>query len=62
MLVRGQILDSAVMHLGQIFFELLIGDDKGKTLNASLLDYKMGTAMDIAGDPSLYSVDMPDTE
>ena len=62
MLVRGQIIGSAVMHLGQTLFEGIIRDDKGRTLNASFLDYKMATSMDIPGDQKLYSMDMPDPE
>ena len=62
MLVRGQIVGSAVMHLGQALFEGIIRDDKGKTLNPSFLDYKMATFMDIPRDHKLYSMDIPDTE
>jgi len=62
MLVRGQIIGSAVMHLGQALFEGIIRDDQGKTLNTSFLDYKMATFMDIPVEQKLYSMDMPDTE
>ena len=62
MLVRGQIIGSAVMQLGQALFEGIIRDDRGKTLNTSFLDYKMATFMDIPGEQQLYSMDMPDTE
>jgi len=62
MLVRGQIIGSAVMHLGQTLFEGIIRDDKGKTLNASFLDYRMPTFMDIPGDQKIYSMEIPDPE
>lgn len=62
MLVRGQIIGSAVMHLGQTLFEGIIRDDKGKTLNASFLDYRMPTFMDIPWDEKIYSMDIPDPE
>lgn len=62
MLVRGQILGSAVMHLGQTLFEGIIRDDKGRTLNTSFLDYKMPTSMDIPRDQEIYSMDVPDPE
>ncbi|KPK23706.1 MAG: hypothetical protein AMK69_17680 [Nitrospira bacterium SG8_3] len=62
MLVRGQIIGSAVMHLGQALFEGVIRDDKGETLNTSFRDYKMPTFMDIPGEQNIYSMDQPDTE
>ncbi len=62
MLVRGQIIGSAVMHLGQALFEGVIRDDKGKTLNTSFRDYKMPTFMDVPGEQGLYSMNVPDTE
>lgn len=62
MLVRGQIIGSAVMHLGQTLFEGIIRDDKGKTLNASFLDYRMPTFMDIPWDEKTYSMEIPDPE
>lgn len=62
MLVRGQIIGSAVMHLGQALFEGILRDGKGKTLNPSFLDYKMATFMDIPRDQKLYAVGMPDPE
>jgi 4-hydroxybenzoyl-CoA reductase subunit alpha len=62
MLVRGQIIGSAVMHLGQALFEGVIRDDKGETLNTSFRDYKMPTFMDIPKAQNLYSMGMPDTE
>jgi CO/xanthine dehydrogenase Mo-binding subunit len=62
MLVRGQIIGSAVMHLGQALFEGVIRDDKGETLNTSFRDYKMPTFMDIPKAQNLYSMGMPDME
>ena len=62
MLVRGQIIGSAVMHLGQTLFEGLVRDDKGRTLNASFLDYRMPTFMDIPKCQEIYSMDVPDPE
>jgi 4-hydroxybenzoyl-CoA reductase subunit alpha len=62
MLVRGQIIGSAVMHLGQALFEGVVRDDKGETLNTSFRDYKMPTFMDIPGEQNIYSMDRPDTE
>jgi 4-hydroxybenzoyl-CoA reductase subunit alpha len=62
MLVKGQIIGSGVMHLGQTLFEGIIRDGKGKTLNPSFLDYKMATFMDIPRAQNLYSMDQPDPE
>ncbi len=62
MLVRGQLIGSTVMHVGQALFEGIIRDDKGETLNTSFRDYKMPTFNDIPGFQGLYSMDMPDTE
>lgn len=62
MLVRGQLIGSMVMHLGQTLFEGIIRDDRGETLNTSFRDYKMATFMDIPKAMHLYSVGMPDTE
>jgi 4-hydroxybenzoyl-CoA reductase subunit alpha len=62
MLVRGQIVGSTVMHLGQALFEGIIRDDRGETLNTSFRDYKMPTFMDIPRGQKLYSIGMPDVE
>ena len=62
MLVRGQLIGSTVMHVGQALFEGIIRDEKGETLNTSFRDYKMPTFMDIPKAQDLYSMDMPDTE
>lgn len=62
MLVRGQLIGSTVMHIGQVLFEGIIRDDKGVTLNTSFRDYKMPTFMDIPETQELYSMEMPDSE
>ena len=62
MLVRGQLIGSTVMHVGQALFEGVIRDDKGETLNTSFRDYKMPTFSDIPGFQGLYSMDIPDAE
>ena len=62
MLVRGQLIGSTVMHIGQVFYEGVIRNDKGETLNTSFRDYKMPTFMDIPETQNLYSMDIPDTE
>ena len=62
MLVRGQLIGSTVMHVGQALFEGIIRDQKGRTLNTSFRDYKMPTFMDIPKAQELYSMGMPDTE
>jgi len=62
MLVRGQLIGSAVMHQGQALFENLIRDDQGTTLTPSFLDYKMATSMDIPLNHDFYSMNMPDPE
>jgi 4-hydroxybenzoyl-CoA reductase alpha subunit len=62
MLVRGQLIGSTMMHVGQALFEGVIRNDKGQTLNTSFRDYKMPTFNDIPGLQELYSMDMPDPE
>lgn len=62
MLVRGQLIGSAVMHIGQTLFEGIIRDEKGKTLNTSFTDYKMATFMDIPKSQALYSMHIVDPE
>jgi CO/xanthine dehydrogenase Mo-binding subunit len=62
MLVRGQIIGSTVMQIGQTLYEGIIRDDEGETLNTSFRDYKMPTFMDIPRAQELYSMDIPDTE
>ena len=62
MLVRGQLIGSTVMHVGQALFEGVMRDDRGETLNTSFRDYKMPTFSDIPGFQGLYSMDMPDGE
>jgi len=62
MLVRGQLIGSTVMHVGQALFEQLIRDEKGNTLNTSFRDYKMPTFKDIPGSQELFSLEIPDPE
>jgi CO/xanthine dehydrogenase Mo-binding subunit len=62
MLVKGQLIGSTVMHIGQVLYEGVIRDDKGKTLNTSFRDYKMPTFMDIPMAQELHSLEMPDPE
>ena len=62
MLVRGQLIGSTVMHIGQVLYEGVIRNDKGETLNTSFRDYKMPTFMDIPETQNLYSMDIPDGE
>jgi len=62
MLVRGQLIGSTVMHIGQVLYEGVIRNDKGETLNTSFRDYKMPTFMDIPGTQNLYSMEIPDSE
>jgi 4-hydroxybenzoyl-CoA reductase alpha subunit len=62
MLVKGQLIGSTVMHIGQVLYEGIIRDEKGGTLNTSFRDYKMPTFMDIPGTQELYSMEIPDDE
>ena len=62
MLVKGQLIGSTVMHIGQVLYEGIIRNEKGETLNTSFRDYKMPTFMDIPGRQELYSMEMPDAE
>lgn len=62
MLVQGQNNGSAVMDLGQTLFEAILRDGIGRTLNASFLDYRTPTFMDIPRDQESYSVGLPDPE
>lgn len=62
MLVRGQLIGSMTMHLGQALFEGIIRNERGETLNTSFRDYKMPTIMDIPNNVEIYSVGEPDIE
>ncbi|MFH1487456.1 MAG: molybdopterin cofactor-binding domain-containing protein [Pseudomonadota bacterium] len=62
MLVKGQLIGSTVMHIGQVLYEGIIRNDRGDTLNTSFRDYKMPTFMDIPGEQKLYSLEIPDSE
>lgn len=58
---EGQIEGAAIQGLGQTLYEDFITDTKGKTLNATFLDYKMPHSMDVP-DIKLIDVETDDPD